>query len=39
MKATAASSTSSFNINPLMPELNLSEQHCLPEFFTGPFKF
>jgi len=25
--------------NPLMPELNSSEQHCLPEFFTGDFKF
>jgi len=22
-----------------MPELNPFEQHCLPEFFTGDFKF
>jgi hypothetical protein len=27
------------NINPLTPELNPSEQRCLPEFFTGDFKF
>jgi len=26
-------------INPLMPELNSSEQPCLPGFFTGDFKF
>jgi len=26
-------------INPLMPELNRSEQRCLPEFFVGYFKF
>jgi len=25
--------------NPLMLELNLSEERCLPEFFTGDFKF
>jgi len=25
--------------NPLMLELNPSEQRCLPEFFTGDFKF
>jgi hypothetical protein len=24
---------------PLTPELNSSEQRCLPEFFTGDFKF
>jgi len=27
------------NINPLTPELNPSKQGCLPEFFTGDFKF
>ena len=27
------------SINPLTPELNPSEQRCLPEFFTGDFKF
>jgi len=27
-----------FSINPLMPELNHSEQGCLPEFFTAVFK-
>jgi hypothetical protein len=26
-------------INPLTPELNPSEQRCLPEFFRGDFKF
>jgi hypothetical protein len=26
-------------VNPLTPELNPSEQLCLPEFFTGDFKF
>jgi hypothetical protein len=26
-------------IKPLTPELNPSEQRCLPEFFTGDFKF
>jgi len=26
-------------INPLTPELKPSEQGCLPEFFTGDFKF
>jgi len=26
-------------LNPLMPELNPSEQHFLPEFFIGDFKF
>jgi hypothetical protein len=25
--------------NPLTPELNPSEQACLPGFFTGDFKF
>jgi hypothetical protein len=28
-----------FTINPLMPELNLFEQRCLPGFFTGDFTF
>jgi len=27
------------SFNPLMPELNPSEQCCLPELFTGDFKF
>jgi len=27
------------DINPLMLELNPSEQHCLPEYFTEAFKF
>jgi len=26
-------------IKPLMPELNAPMQRCLPEFFTGDFKF
>jgi len=26
-------------INPLTPELNPPQQRCLPEFFTGAFKF
>jgi len=26
-------------VNPLVPELNPSEQCCLPEFFTGDLKF
>jgi len=26
-------------VNPLMPELNPSEQRCLLEFFAGDFKF
>ena len=26
-------------IKPLTPDLNPSEQRCLPEFFTGDFKF
>jgi len=26
-------------INPLTPELNAPVQHCLPELFTGDFKF
>ena len=26
-------------VNPWTPELNPSEQGCLPEFFTGAFKF
>jgi hypothetical protein len=26
-------------LNPLTPEVNLSEQRCLLEFFTGDFKF
>jgi len=29
----------SCHINPLMPELNPSEQGCLPEFFIWDFKF
>jgi hypothetical protein len=29
----------SVNVNSLTPELNPSEQRCLPEFFTGAFKF
>jgi len=28
-----------FSINNLTPELNPSEQRCLPGFFTGNFKF
>jgi hypothetical protein len=27
------------SLNPLMPELNPSEQCCPPQFFTGDFKF
>jgi len=27
------------SINPLTPELNPSNLHCLPELFTGDFKF
>ena len=26
-------------VNPLTAELNPCEQRCLPEFFTGAFKF
>jgi len=26
-------------VNPLTPELNPSKQRCLPELFTGAFKF
>jgi len=28
-----------YSFNPLTLELNPSEQGCLPEFFTGDFKF
>jgi hypothetical protein len=28
----------SSKLMPLMLEVNSSEQHCLPEFFTGDFK-
>jgi len=28
-----------FIFNPLTPDLNPSEQRCLPQFFTGDFKF
>jgi hypothetical protein len=31
--------TKSLISNPLTPELNPSEQCCLPEFFPGDFKF
>jgi hypothetical protein len=31
--------TEMFKINPLMPELNRSEQRCLLDVFTGSFKF
>jgi len=27
------------SVDPLTPELNPSEQRCLPEYFTGAFKF
>jgi hypothetical protein len=27
------------SLNPLTPELNPSEQRCLPDFFRGDFKF
>jgi hypothetical protein len=29
----------SLSLNPLTPELNPSEQACLPGFFMGDFKF
>jgi len=31
--------TAGRSVNPLISELNPSEQRCLPEYFTGAFKF